>query len=192
MRGQKKRGRPHAVLLPIVEAWIDWTGQGDQLRKESGRLGREVNSWRREMQNERREMRKEEMEFERSKCRTLFDVTTINLAGKEEELVADYYATRMPSVTLLPSSIEDIHLAFEDSFVFDPTAASFQRISGQVNGGGAARPYFASIYSGNNAQVDQPAERHAQAYQALLGTLDDDVDEEHRGKTRSQEERLGG
>jgi hypothetical protein len=56
--GRRKRSRAHPPILKIVEAWIEWTGRGDDIRAESGVLGKEIGRCRRQMQKARRQMRR--------------------------------------------------------------------------------------------------------------------------------------
>ncbi|KAL2076091.1 hypothetical protein VTL71DRAFT_1034 [Oculimacula yallundae] len=58
MLGRKRKRGKTARLLPLVEAWIDWTGAGDSIRERSEVLAREVRNCRRQMQEARRQKRR--------------------------------------------------------------------------------------------------------------------------------------
>lgn len=58
MLGRRKKSHPRPRLLRIVDAWIDETGHGLDIRKDSTELGKEIRECRRQMQNARRQTRR--------------------------------------------------------------------------------------------------------------------------------------
>jgi hypothetical protein len=58
MLGRRKKGLPRPRLLKIVDAWIDGTGHGLDIRRDSDELGKEIRECRRQMQKARRQKRR--------------------------------------------------------------------------------------------------------------------------------------
>jgi hypothetical protein len=58
MLGRRKKGLPRPRLLKIVDAWIDGTGHGLDIRRDSDELGKEIRECRRQMQKARRQTRR--------------------------------------------------------------------------------------------------------------------------------------
>lgn len=58
MLGRRKKGLPRPRLLKIVDAWIDGTGHGLNIRRDSDELGKEIRQCRRQMQKARRQKRR--------------------------------------------------------------------------------------------------------------------------------------
>lgn len=58
MLGRRKKGLPRPRLLKIVDAWIDGTGHGLDIRRDSDELGKEIRKCRRQMQKARRQKRR--------------------------------------------------------------------------------------------------------------------------------------
>ena len=54
MLGRKKKNRLPPPLMPVVQAWLDWTGEGSELVKAAAKLGRMICAYRKEMQKARR------------------------------------------------------------------------------------------------------------------------------------------
>ncbi|PMD24197.1 hypothetical protein NA56DRAFT_643458 [Hyaloscypha hepaticicola] len=58
MLGRRKKGLPRPRLLKIVDAWIDGTGHGLDIRRDSDELEKEIRECRRQMQKARRQRRR--------------------------------------------------------------------------------------------------------------------------------------
>ena len=185
--GRKKRGRSHGAVLEMVEAWIDWTGRGDEIREESSKLGKEIAKCRREMQKARREKRRgvdeRIMDFEKE---TKSGSET--LVGEESELkevneefdgeshgydfegeIIDFYAKRLSTASPVYGvrTTEGIHEAFRESIVRDPIDKKFHRIGWDGQGLRGSRPYSQSVYS------TKSSESYAQSYQAVMEIPED-------------------
>jgi hypothetical protein len=192
--GRKKKGHAHATVLQMVEAWIDWTGNANIIREESGKLGRLIVKCRRDMQKLRRHKRRgvaealvEDQEM---------DVESEELIGRKsdgvdedtedghyyEEDIIDFYAKRISTVGPLNgvSSAEGLHEAFRESFVRDPIHGTFHRAVQKP------RPYSESVYSSNVSITGKSSyeakslynfpkcsEKYAQSYQNVLNIPED-------------------
>lgn len=164
MLGREKKRLPMPRLLPLVEAWIDWTGRGDTIRSESHALGREIRGCRRQMQTARWQKRRKIAEgivgdaFDSESANLLDDVHEevyeIGSSEKSERdehdfegSIIDFYANLMSRTTLDPNAhpAEDIHPVFRDSIVFSPTTGTFRR---EVTSPGRSQQH--SVYSESN------------------------------------------
>lgn len=200
IRGRKKRCHSHAAILQMVEEWIDWTGRGDTIREESGKLGKEIAKCRREMQKVRRHKRRGvaegsldyDLESERE---TLVDEKSVGVKGERdgghdfEGSIIDFYAKRMSTASPMNRvrTTEGLHEAFKKSIVCDPTDGIFHR-AGQEE----VRPYSASVYSTNFSATSQDrksSEKFVQSYQNLLEVPEDDEVECNTDSTDLQAEK---
>ena len=215
MLGRKKKRLPMPRLLPLVEAWIDWTGRGDAVRDESDALGREIRVCRRQMQKARRQKRRNISEGILddglvSESATLVEEVpegVYEMEGSEksereehdfEGSIIDFYANLMSRTSLIPSThpAERIHPAFRDSIVFSPTTGTFHR---QV----PLKPASHSIYSESNyssSVTDAPStrqnsavdlhrrtsEKHATTYRRLVGIEEEKESERRRTQRESK------
>lgn len=142
MLGRRKRGLPVPRLLKVVDAWIEETGRGDEIRKESDVLGKEIRGCRRQMQKARRQKRRnakdgvvdqeipddeEPLLDDANKPETPDEVFEIEGKEKDESVehdfensIFDYYAsaskTNLASNAPAPT-LEDIHPAFRNSMM---------------------------------------------------------------------------
>ena len=179
--GRRKKRLAAPKLLPLIEAWIDWTGRASTIRAESSALGREIRACRRQMQNARRQKRQNVADgvvdggFE-SGTATLVDEEVseeiFDIDGNEkseraehdfEGSIIDFYATLMSWTSVIPNkqSLEGIHKAFRDSMVFSPTTGTFHRVAPAP-----LRQPRNSIYSESNyssSMIDLPSTRQNSA-----------------------------
>jgi hypothetical protein len=195
MLGRRKRGKPHALLLEIVEAWIDWTGR-DEIRSESDALAKEVRRRRRQMQKAGRQAMMcggdGRLDFDHghghgqeTESETLVDECNDDQPMKARErgergksLIA-YYAKQMSIASSVPTAnrINGLHETFRDSIVFDLESGTFQRIDQGIQNLKIPKTYTASAYSTDSEfGQKQPghgpsSEKYAQSYQNLLEIL---------------------
>ncbi|KAH7342308.1 hypothetical protein BKA65DRAFT_457126, partial [Rhexocercosporidium sp. MPI-PUGE-AT-0058] len=137
MLGRRTKRGKTPRLLPLVEAWIEWTGAEDALRAKSDALAKEVRSCRRQMQDARRQKRRNIAEgiieaFDHQE----YDESPHHHHEREhdehdndpEGSIIDYYANRLSSAkqTLSNAQTESsIHPAFRNSvFQFQTNTSS--------------------------------------------------------------------
>jgi hypothetical protein len=151
MLGRRKKGLPIPRLLKVVDAWIEETGHGDTIRKESDVLEKEIRECRRQMQKARRQERRnikdgivdqETPEDEEPLLKETHGLETpdavFDMDGKEkdenaehdfENSIFDYYAneSRINLASNAPAlTPEDIHPAFRDSIMaWSPITGTF-------------------------------------------------------------------
>jgi hypothetical protein len=155
--GRRKRGRPVAELLVLVEAWIRCVPRGEEIFALSEELGAEILRCRREMQKARRREKKnvagEGADKEVSEESTTLMSGTSEEDGRDENdfegSIIDFYANMLSSTSLVTDSlpVNDFHPTFGDSryspsaaFVFRRTSTVPQRYSWHT-------AYSESIYS---------------------------------------------
>lgn len=149
MLGRKKKGRrERPVLWRVVEAWIMWTGEGEEIWKESEGVGKDVRRFRRVLQLMRRGVALPERY--REKLREVDGEGQEGKDGEDEEgeedddgrydfenEIIEYYRNLISTSTLAlplldPNSISSqsettIHPCFRDSVVFNPITGTFDR-----------------------------------------------------------------
>jgi hypothetical protein len=143
MLGRRKKGLPLPRLLKIVDTWIDGTGSGAEVKKESDVLEKEIRGCRRQMQKARRQIRRNteqgivdyevpedeeplltEAHEEEAAPEEVFEMDWMgkdeNAEHYFEESILDYY-TRESKMNLESNSPaptpEDMHPAFRESMV---------------------------------------------------------------------------
>jgi hypothetical protein len=214
MIGRKKKRHPTPRLLPIVEAWIDWTGRSDALRQESEDLGREVRQCRRQMQLARRQLARNVSDgivnrsFGTESGALLEEENTEPFEterGEEnadnedfEDSIIDFYANLMSTTNFTPDHYpESIHPAFRDSMLFSPATGTFHRTGPAPNGPKSA--YSESVYSNAGVPSIQNSEAGlkgrtprevANEYRALVGIEEENENqnESSRGRRTGREE----
>lgn len=198
MLGRKKKRGPTSRLLPLVEAWIEWTGRDTEIRGESDALAHEVRDIRRQLQQARRQLRRniangivdqgsefqqdESSDFQSPNADDDDDEEHTNEDGDFEGSIIDYYADIMSTTNLIERSqhAEDLHPAFRDSIAFDPVSGTFGRAVAQASRQRAPTGYSESLYSQSTRagpsreRADQTDPRgysnhRARAYEALTG-----------------------
>ena len=212
--GRRKRGKPHALLLEVVEAWTDWTGRGDEIRSESDALAKAVRRSRHQMQKARRQammcvgggslgFNHDHNHGHETKSETLVGECNddqpmkARKRGEREESLIAYYAKRMSTSSLVPTAntINGLHEAFRDSIVFDLESGTFQRIDLGIQNLKTCKAYTESAYStdsefGQKQSGHGPSsEKYAQSYQNLLGIPEEG--EEPGDRTTRREIRSG-
>ncbi|KIN06047.1 hypothetical protein OIDMADRAFT_49543 [Oidiodendron maius Zn] len=132
--GRKKKRRPVAELLTLVEAWIDRMARAEEVYAQSEALGAEILRCRREMQKARRKA-KTSASGESMRGMALM---VEGLSKKERDVndehdlegsIIDFYSNFLSSTILLPKSIsvEEIHPAFRSSIVVPPAAEAIRK-----------------------------------------------------------------
>jgi hypothetical protein len=184
IRGRKKRGHPHGAVLEMVEAWIDWTGRGDEIREESSKQGKEIAKCRREMQKVRREKRRgvddRAMNFEKEEKDWSETLVGEKSGSKEVDVefngeshghdfeggIIDFYVKMLSTASPVNGvrTTEGLHEAFRESIVHDPMGKKFYRVGRDGQGLKDTRPYSQSVYS------TKSSESYALSYQILLET----------------------
>jgi hypothetical protein len=196
MVGRKKKRGPTPRLLPLIESWIGWNTQGDEICEESDELAREVRYIRRQLQQARRQLRRNVAEGiaddsikRRSEPRASRAESEVHSAdfevddtehANENDTIADFYANIVSSTKLPERSqtVESMHPAFRNSIVFDQKAGHFVRAGGEPPRQRPDTAYSASVY-GQSARSGPSrnggggptgySEEHARAYEELTG-----------------------
>lgn len=186
IRGRKKKGRSHAPILKMVEAWIDWTGHGDTIREESSRLGKEIAKCRREMQKARRlkhgVIAEGSLHYdsaavsERGALSEQGDQVNEEDGGQDfEGSIIDFYAKRLSTASPMNRvrTMEGLHEAFRESIVHDPVTGAYHRSRTE-----GVRPYSPSVLSNKATSFFdhiKSSEQFAKSYQNLLEIPEDEV-----------------
>ncbi|PMD66497.1 uncharacterized protein K444DRAFT_517118, partial [Hyaloscypha bicolor E] len=129
MLGRRRKRLPVPRLLKIVDAWIEGTGHGIAIRKDSDALEKEIRECRREMQKARQRLSMNESHEDEEAT----PEDTFEMDGKEKDenaeqyfegSILDYYTGGLKSSTNLASQTRastplpgDIHPAFRESMM---------------------------------------------------------------------------
>lgn len=184
MIGRKKKRGSAPRLLPLVENWIEWTGQGNEIMHETDVLARKVRGIRRQLQQARRQVRRnvadgivqnqdsEPLLDDRPQNPTLDGTLKSDDEQDPEGSIIDFYANIMSTTSMdgRAEQAEGIHPAFRDSIAFDPASGTFHR---KQKPGTA---YSESVYSRPPRNGPHSPERdtrgysedHARAYEDLV------------------------
>ncbi|TAQ87874.1 hypothetical protein B7494_g3808 [Chlorociboria aeruginascens] len=146
MIGRKKKGHPtRPRLLPLVESWINWTGQGDEIRCKSDMLAKTIRRCRRQMQHARRQTRRNieegildpptgregQQSSMTSDCEEGLEADRSERYRKQEqefeESIKDLYASSSTFITN-PYTVDSIHAAFRNSVVYSPKTGTFHHL----------------------------------------------------------------
>lgn len=215
--GRKKKRGPIPRLLPLVESWISWNTQGDEINEESDELAREARSIRRQLQQARRQLRRNIAEgiandntSERPEGGAPNEEHSGDFEADDKEhandndTVLDFYAKIMSSTNLAerPHTVESMHPAFRNSIVFDQKAGIFVRNGAKAPTQRPGTAYSASVYgkstrSGPSRHGEEGlrgySEEHARAYEELTGyarylvVTEDEKEIDNAGTQRSRE-----
>ena len=179
----------------MVNAWINWTGCGEQIREESDKLGKEIAKCRREMQKIRRLKRrglddlvfKQDHELLEEENENLQKVSGSVKEGAEKQeddehdfegSIIDFYAKRMSNASPVNRvrSADGLHEPLRESIVRDPISGKFHRLGPEAQSFNDKKSYTESAYSVHSS------ERYAASYQNLLAMIkQDDADFDSEG-----------
>lgn len=198
--GRKKKGHPQAPLLPFVNAWIDWTGEGDAIRAGSDAVMKEVRKCRRQMQKTRRQTRRDSEAEARTESIPLLNAGE---AGEEEhnrnieDKIVDSYTGRSSEHDLdddeKGNNTVDIHFRVRGPVFLNAAKGTFEE---SVPEPVRLRKYSASVYSVEqshgassnhetggvaDAQEELSSILRAQAYRHLVGLDEDEQTEDFIG-----------
>jgi hypothetical protein len=214
MIGRKKKRGPTPRLLPLVESWIGWNTQGDEICEESDELAREVRSIRRQLQQARRQLRRNMAEgiadenIKRRSSEDQFDdfKADDNEHANENDSVMDFYANILSSKNMpeRPQTVESMHPAFRNSVVFDQKAGVFVHTGKAPPKPRPGTAYSASVYGQSSRSGpsrnggERPtgySEEHARAYEELTGrarhlATSEDEEGDDDAETQAAKERV--
>jgi hypothetical protein len=206
---RKKHGQPTAPLLPLVEAWIDWTAHHDSIREESDILKEELRKCRRQIQKARRwkcynitgNMNIAEGDaYAPAASSTLVNDKIDELEVKDENdaevSIIDFYANGLSFLTD-DDHVEAVHLDFRNSLMFCPASGTFQR-NAPVPAG--RRPqsvtYSESVYDVEASRASFPCyglqgksvNEYAESYRMLveMGEVEEMEEQQDGRKTRRE------
>jgi hypothetical protein len=167
LRGRKKRHHPVAELLPLVDAWVDYTRVGDAIRAESKVLGRQIQHCRQQMQRERRQKKRNDPVGIVDAKASPESVTAVGrdvskISGEEknsidehdaEGSIINFYANLLSTASLVPHSFPttDVHPAFRNSVILSPLARAFHRTSTEPRRSNCHSAHSESIYSSSSS-----------------------------------------
>jgi hypothetical protein len=188
--GRKKTHHVPDPLLLLLETWLDWTGHGDELRKDSILTVKEIRHFRRHSQKARRR--------ERNSTEIQADNGEVGLEswkysdqevaeGDSADNIVEYYSQRMSRDAMRKGNVaEGIHPAFRDSIVFCAQTGTF-RHNGEPS---KARP-DAHLHD-DSAQTRQKSVVYADMYRDLIGAKEmeeEEEDSDERGCLEGEEMR---
>ncbi|RDW84563.1 hypothetical protein BP6252_02153 [Coleophoma cylindrospora] len=161
IHGRKKKRGTEAKLLVLVDAWTELSKDGEVIKAESERLGREIRRVRRQMQAARRQKRRNEADVvvgegmgSSGGSGAVAEEAEVNEGSERSEggehdfegSIIDFYASRM-SVTGRGKSTHltgVMHPDFGMNVIFDPVSATSQR---RLNSQNSSTVYSESNYS---------------------------------------------
>ncbi|RDW60018.1 hypothetical protein BP5796_11624 [Coleophoma crateriformis] len=161
IHGRRKKRGTEAKLLVLVDAWIELSKDGEMIKAESERLGREIRRVRRQMQDARRQKRRNEVDAVIGKGRASSsgsgaaaeedEVNEVSESNEGEEhdfegSIIDFYASRI-SLTTPGKSTNSIGAMYPDlgmNVVFDPVSGTSQR---RLDSHNSSTVYSESNYS---------------------------------------------
>jgi hypothetical protein len=202
LRGRKKKSHPVAELLPLVDAWIDYTRGGDAIRAESKVLGRQIQHCRQQMQRARRQKTRNDAA---GIVETKASSESVTVVGREvskiseeeknsidehdaEASIINFYANLLSTASLVPHSVptKDVHPAFRDSVILSPLARTFRRASTEPRRSSRPSAHSESIYSSSSG-VEAPSLSCSSTLK-LQGKTSDEYAEEYRKLVVLEEE----
>jgi hypothetical protein len=145
---RKRRSGPPPRILPLLEEWIDWTGDGNAIRKKSNILAREINKARKAVRSAMRTDMRRTTTFDGFKNMRAENVSKLqesagNGGGVDEErhfenILTDFYKGIMPETPHLSQKSKTIshlanlreaesmmHPAFRSTLYFRPDSVVF-------------------------------------------------------------------
>ncbi|EKD20209.1 hypothetical protein MBM_02161 [Drepanopeziza brunnea f. sp. 'multigermtubi' MB_m1] len=194
MLGRRKKGKHEPRLLRLVDAWMEWTAQGDVLRTASDSFAKDVRACRRRMQKARRQQKRggqagTGIETEDPREQLLQNDFYAEEHREREESneddpegsIIDYYASRVRRNTGGRTDARAMHPAFRESMSFplspvsareslpprpgNPTAYTGTEPSmARHRGAAAARPGPPLAWANNNNNHHRKPPRHTAAY----------------------------
>lgn len=142
--GRMRKSKPDEIpkILPLLEGWIEWTGQAEEIRADSDRVAKKIRHLRREMQKERRRIRNEKKQGKSSRSSTsdTRSQSKTALLTAEEEIdedpiefgdgpglqglaeedfeseIIDFYRNKMSSTSLIPPPLSITKYSTRSSF----------------------------------------------------------------------------
>ena len=162
--GRRKRNRPAAELLALVEAWVGGSHRSEETYAASDELGAEILRCRREMQKarrwEKRSLRGWIVDMEaRSESTTLVCGGPGDGERDEhdfEESIINFYADRLSSTSLIsdPPPADDIRPALRNSRPMSFIIGATRRASIELRRTSWYTVYSESIYSNPSGTID--------------------------------------
>lgn len=195
--GRRKRNRPVAELLPLVEAWIGCSHRSEEIYAESNVLGAEILRCRREMQKARRWEKRSVAGWVMDK-EALSESMTLVCGGSGggerddhdfEESIINFYANRLSITSLIsgPLRANDIDPALRNLRPFPPIIRAIRRAWIELRRPSWHTAYSESIYSNPSGTMNpslyrdsrliperERVERYVEEYRELVVVAEQD------------------